>query len=66
MLEFPGPQQVKELALSLLWCQFDPWPRNFHMLWAWPKKKRKKQSWEKKEIYVGLCPLHGAPKSLLK
>ena len=35
-------QQVKILALSLkllrlqLWCGFDPWPRNFHMLWAQP------------------------------
>ena len=31
-------QQVKDLVLSmlwlglLLWCTFDPWPRNFHML----------------------------------
>ena len=37
-------QQVKDLALSLLqlglqlWCGFDPWPRNFHMWWVWPKK----------------------------
>ena len=22
---------VKDLALSLLWHRFDPWPRNFHM-----------------------------------
>ena len=21
---------------SLLWLQFNPWPGNFHMLWAWP------------------------------
>ena len=38
-------QQVKDLALSvqwpgsLLWCGFDPWPRNFCMPWAWPHKK---------------------------
>ena len=37
-------QQVKDQMLSpqglrsLLWCEFDPWPRNFHMLWEWPKK----------------------------
>ena len=41
-------QQVKDSALSLqrqgslLWPGFDPWPRNFHMLWVWPKKKKKK------------------------
>ena len=32
-------QWVKELALSLLWRGFDPWPRNFPMLWVYPKKK---------------------------
>ena len=30
-------QWVKDLALLLLWCRFDHWPRNFCMLWAWPK-----------------------------
>ena len=40
-------QQVKDLALSLLWCRFDPWPGNFHMPWAWPKKEKEK---EKKQI----------------
>ena len=45
---------VKDPALSLLWlrsrlwCRFDPWPWNFHMLQMWPKKihigkKRKKK-----------------------
>ena len=43
-------QGVKELALprqqrgSLLWCRFDPWPRNFHKLWVQPKRKKKKES----------------------
>ena len=43
----PLPQQVKDLALSLqhlgslLWCGFDPWPRNFHMPRVQPKKKRR-------------------------
>ena len=32
-------QQVKNLASSLLWCRFDPWPRNFHITMARPKKK---------------------------
>ena len=36
-------QRVKDPVLSLqqlgllLWHGFDPWPQNFHMLWAWPK-----------------------------
>ena len=38
---------VKDLVLSLLQPgllllpRFDPWPGNFHMLWAQPKKKKK-------------------------
>ena len=36
-LEFPGGLMVKGLALPLLWPRFDPWPGNFHMLWAQPK-----------------------------
>ena len=31
-------QWVKDLALTLLWHGFNPWPGNFHMLWAQPKK----------------------------
>ena len=44
MQEFPGGSQVKALVLSLLWlgsllwCRFNPWSRNLHVLWAWPKK----------------------------
>ena len=40
---------VKDLILSLLWLSlqlwrgFDPWPRNFHMLWVQKKKKKKKK-----------------------
>ena len=39
-------QCIKDLALSLqwrgslLWCRFYPWPRNFHLLRAWPRKKK--------------------------
>ena len=37
--EFPVVQRIKGLVLSLLWCGFDLWPRNFCMPWVWPKKK---------------------------
>ena len=30
-------QKVQDLVLSVLWCSFNPWPRNFRMPWAWPK-----------------------------
>ena len=39
LMEFPGGSAG--LALLLLWRGFDPWPRNFHMLKAQPKKKKK-------------------------
>ena len=29
-------------CLSLLWCRSDPWPGNFCMLWAQPKREREK------------------------
>ena len=38
-------QQVKDPELplqclgSLLWCEFDPWPRNFHVPGVRPKKE---------------------------
>ena len=50
-------QQVKELVTAatpdtaVAWVQ--PWPGNFHMSWAWPKKKKKK----KKEDMQTLPPL---------
>ena len=28
---------VKDSALSLLWCGFDPWPGNFRVPWLQPK-----------------------------
>ena len=34
-------QQIKDPRLSLLWHRFNPIPGNFHMPWAWPKKKKK-------------------------
>ena len=42
-------QWDKESVLSplclglLLWYRFSPWPRNFHMPWTWPKKRKKKK-----------------------
>ena len=42
-------QRVKGSVLSLqwlgslLWQGFNPWPKNFHMLWAGPKKPKTKQ-----------------------
>lgn len=41
-------QWVKDLALPQLchrlqlWLRFDPWPRNFHMLWVQPFKEKRK------------------------
>lgn len=41
-----GAQQVNDTALSLPWLRslmrhgFDIWPRNFHMLWMQPLKKK--------------------------
>ena len=40
--EFPGSLAIKAMILSFLWLGFDAWPGNFHMTWAWPKKKKKK------------------------
>ena len=34
-------QQVKDLALSLLWRRFDPWVENIHMPWACPPQNNK-------------------------
>ena len=39
----PVARRVKDLALSLLWCGFDPWPGNLPMPWAWPKRNNKQQ-----------------------
>ena len=47
----------KDLALpqlqhrSQLWAGFNPWPRNFHIWWMWPKKKLK-HSKEKKSLFI--------------
>ena len=36
-------QFIKDLVLSLLSYEFDPRPRNFHVLWVWQKKKKKSE-----------------------
>ena len=41
--EFPDGLAVKELALSLLWLRFNPWPGNFFTPQARPKKGKKEQ-----------------------
>ena len=33
-------QGVKDLALLIMWHRFHSWPRNFCMLWAWPKQDK--------------------------
>ena len=41
---------VKDLALSLLWLGFRPWPGNFCMLLAQPKMLKNKTKWEGEEM----------------
>ena len=36
-VESPADLSIKALVLSLLWCRFDPEPRNFQTLKAWLK-----------------------------
>ena len=47
-------QKFKDLV-SLLWLECDPWPGNFPVLCAWPKKKKKKKE-RKKEKRTKSCP----------
>ena len=48
-------QWVKDLALLQLWhklqlwFRFSPWPRNFHMPWVQPLKKKKKRKKKKRK-----------------
>ena len=41
---FSGGLSVKNLVLSLLWRRFNPWPRNFHKPWVWPKDNHNQRS----------------------
>ena len=42
ILEFPGGLAVKDLALSLMWLEFNSLPENYHMLQSGPKIEEKK------------------------
>ena len=33
---------IRDPVLSPLWCGFDPWPGNLHMLWAQPSPSKKR------------------------
>ena len=52
------PQWVKDLVLLLqwlgllLWCRFDPWPRNFCMLRAWPQKNTEGKKVREHMLYL--------------
>ena len=41
--EFPGGIVIKDPVLSLLWCRFDPWSGNLHMLRVQPQKLKRKK-----------------------
>ena len=41
-LKFSGGSVGDGSSGSLLWRGFKPWPRSFHVPWAWPKKKKYK------------------------
>ena len=41
VLELPSNLAIKDSALSLLWHKFDPWPRDFLMPRAQPRKNIK-------------------------
>ena len=43
VLEFPGNLVVKDPALSLLWCRFNPWPR-ISTCHGQDQKRKKKSS----------------------
>ena len=62
-LKDPALPQLWLRLRSQLWLELNPWPRNFHMPWVQPKKKKKKKdrckgvivmmehgSYDKKEI----------------
>ena len=38
-----GSSAVTAAALVTVWRRFDLWPRNIHVLWVWPKRKKKKR-----------------------
>ena len=41
----------KDLALPQLWLGFSPWLGNFHVLWVWPlRRKRREKMWRSYEL----------------
>ena len=52
-LEFSSGLMVMDLALSLLWCKFDPLLRDFCMLWTQTKKKKKEKK-KKRWVFLGV------------
>ena len=56
-------QQVKDLALSVLWCRFSHWPGNFHMPWVIERRKerktdrRKERKEERKKPFKAQSPV---------
>ena len=48
-MDFPGGLAAKELASSLLWLRFNPWPRKFCSLCAIAKKQTNKQTNKKQK-----------------
>ena len=48
--EFPGGLAVKDLALSLLWLRFIPWPQECLHATGMAKRKKKKKKRKRKKI----------------
>ena len=56
--EFPGGLALKDLALSLLWQELDPWTRELlHAVGSAKKKKKKKKKPTKVlKLVISSCP----------
>ena len=54
----------KDLVFSLLWLRLLLWqehkpqPRNFHLLWAWPKRKNKEREYQRDKKFVDNLNIH--------
>ena len=57
-------QWVKDLVLSLQQpkslprLEFNPWPRNFCVSWAWPKKKKRYLAEYREQEDLGIFHLY--------
>jgi len=51
MAQYSG---LKDLVLPQLWLGFNPWARNFHMLWVQPLNQQKQG-----KFCLGICPRVG-------